>query len=130
VNDNINALSQLYDELRYIGVIPHYLFHAVPMKGTDNFRTTVRRGIDLIKELTSSGFVSGRAKPDYALMTDVGKVTLYENTILGTEGKYLLIKTMYKFDDRKSWNPSYILPELAFVNSDGTISVKYLDGWE
>jgi len=130
VNDNINVLIRLYDELRYLGVIPHYLFHAVPMKGTDDFRTTVQKGIDLIRKLTSSGFISGRAKPEYALMTDIGKVTLYHDTVYKREGKYLIIKTEYKLEDRIRWNPSYLLPESAYINSDGTISVKYLDGHE
>lgn len=128
VNDDVATLARLYDELRYIGVIPHYLFHAVPMKGTDAFRTSVQKGIHLIRQLTSSGLVSGRAKPEYALMTDVGKVTLYQDSILGREDNYLLVKTEYKITERTGWNPTYVLSDLAFVNEDGTISVKYLDG--
>ena len=128
VNDDIETLIKLYDELRYLGVLPHYLFHAIPMKGTDNFRTTVDKGIELIKQLTSSGHVSGRAKPQYALMTDAGKVTLYENTIVGRREHYLVIKTRYLLEERLRWNPSYVLPPSAELNDDGTISILYLDG--
>jgi lysine 2,3-aminomutase len=130
VNDNINVLITLYDELRYLGVIPHYFFHAVPMKGTDDFRTTVQKGIDLIRGLTSSGHISGRAKPEYALMTDIGKVTLYQDTIKDKKGNYLVVKTEYNLEERIKWNPSYVLPDSAFINSDGTINVEYLDGHE
>ena len=128
VNDDIDTLVELYDELRYLGVTPHYLFHAVPMKGTDNFRTTVFEGLELIKKLTSKGEISGRAKPQYALMTDIGKVTLYEDTIVAREGAHLIIKTSFKLADRIKWNPYYTLPDSAIVNEDGTLSVRYLDG--
>jgi len=128
VNDNIDTLVELYDELRYLGITPHYLFHAVPMKGTDNFRTTVYEGLELIKQLTSKGEISGRAKPQYALMTDIGKVTLYQDSIVAREGEHLIIKTSFKLADRMKWNPCYTLPESAIVNEDGTLSVRYLDG--
>lgn len=127
VNDNVGTLISLYDALRYLGITPHYLFHAVPMKGTNNFRTSVAKGLELIKQLTTKGEISGRAKPQYALMTDIGKVTLYEDTIVGREERYLIIKTRYTLEDRKKWNPNYLLPSSAFVNEDGTLSVKYLD---
>ena len=100
------------------------------MKGTNNFRTTVQKGLELIKKLTTKGEISGRAKPQYALMTDIGKVTLYENSIIKKEGNYLVIKTEYNLEDRKKWNPNYKIPDSAFVNDDGTLSVKYLDAIE
>jgi len=130
VNDNIDTLVELYDELRYLGITPHYFFHAVPMKGTDDFRTTVLKGLELIKELTSKGELSGRAKPQYALMTDIGKVTLYHDSIVRREGAYWIIKTAFKLEDRLKWNPYYELPSSAITNDDGTLSVKYLDGRE
>jgi len=128
VNDNIETLIELYDELRYLSVTPHYLFHAVPMKGTDNFRTTVYEGLELIKQLTSKGEISGRAKPQYALMTDIGKVTLYQDSIIRRDDSHLIIKSSFHLEDRLKWNPSYTLPDSAIINSDGTLSVRYLDG--
>jgi lysine 2,3-aminomutase len=127
VNDNIETLVRLYDDVRYLGILPHYLFHAVPMIGTDDFRTSVQKGLDLISQLDNGGYLSGRGKPFYALMTDVGKVTLYHNSIIGREGNNLIIKTNYKFSERVTWNPSYRLPDSAIINSDNTITVRYLD---
>jgi lysine 2,3-aminomutase len=127
VNDDIDTLVKLYNDLRYYGVEAHYLFHTVPVKGTSNFRTTVQKGIDLIRELTSSGRISGRAKPQYALLTDVGKVVLYEDTIVGRDGQHLILDTKFKFCDRLKWNANYVLPNSALIKSDGTIEVKYLD---
>lgn len=127
VNNDANILIDLYDKLRYLGVSPHYLFHAVPMQGTNNFRTSVAEGLELIKELTTKGEISGRAKPQFALMTDIGKVTIYQGSIVNTEGNYIIIGTKYRLEDRIKWNPNYKLPDSAIINDDGTLSVKYLD---
>lgn len=128
VNDSVSILSELYDQLRSLRIDPHYLFHAIPLKRTDEFRTTVEEGLDLINELTSCGEISGRAKPMYALMTDIGKVVLYHNSIEKRENGRLLIKTHYRLDKRRQWNPGYNLPKTASLNEDGTMSVYYLDG--
>lgn len=130
VNDNIETLTELYDKLRYLNIEAHYLFHSIPMKGTSHLRTSVQKGINLIQELTSSGNISGRIKPTYALMTYIGKVILYDGSILKKdEDGYFHIKTYYKVEDRKKWNKTYILPkEQSYENSDGYIIAKYLDG--
>lgn len=131
INDNIDSLVNLYDKLRYLNIEAHYLFHAIPMNGTGRFRTTVEKGIDLIKQLTSSGEISGRIKPMYSLMTDIGKVTLYENTLGEKDSSgYYDVYTKYTLESRRKWNPNYILPESARIDLDGTIIVKYLDGGE
>jgi hypothetical protein len=51
------------------------------MRGMSHHRTSVERGLDLIRRLTSSGEGSQAAKPMYTLMTDLGKTTLYEGSI-------------------------------------------------
>jgi len=130
VNDDIQTLVELYDTLRYLGVEAHYLFHSIPMKGTTHLRTSVQKGLDLIQKLTTTGQISGRIKPTYALMTYIGKVILYDGTILKKDEKgYFHIKTFYTVSDRKKWNPTYELPsDQAYEDSDGYIVAKYLDG--
>jgi len=129
VNDDEESLLQLYDELRYLGVESHYLFHTIPMKGTSHLRTSVQSGLDLIQRLTCSGRISGRAKPMYALMTDIGKIVLYEGSIIEKDAEENIhLKTNYRLEDRTKWNPGYILPDSAHVGEDGYIRVKYLDG--
>lgn len=129
VNDNIKALTELYQTMRELNIEAHYLFHSVPMRGMHHLRTSVQRGIDLALQLTNSGKISGRAKPMYALMTDVGKVTLYQGTILEkTKDNYLVLKTSYNYSDRMKLNPQWILPKTASVTDDGFLIVKYLDG--
>lgn len=128
VNDSIGTLVGLYDRLRTLRFIPHYLFHAVPMVGTDEFRTSVRRGLELASDLSNSGSISGLAKPMFAVMTDIGKVTLYEGSIIAEEDRLLTIRTSYRLEDRLRWNPSYRLPPTATTNADGTLDVTYVDG--
>lgn len=129
VNDDIDSLVNLYDELRYIGIEAHYLFHAVPIRGMDRFRCSLNKALDLINSLTSKGMISGRIKPMLSLMTDVGKVTLYEGVLKEKDQQgYYIVKTKYLLDDRMKWNPSYKMPASAFVDDDGYINVKYLDG--
>jgi len=130
INDDIDSLINLYDSLRYLNVEAHYLFHSIPMKGTNHLRTSVQKGLELIKELTSSGKISGRCKPMFALMTYVGKVILYDGSIIKKdENNYYHIKTNYKVKDRQQWNTTYILPEeQAYIGDNGYIVAKYLDG--
>lgn len=129
VNDNIAALVQLYDNLRYLGVEAHYLFHPVPIIGTHHFRTSIARALSLIRELTSSGQLSGRSKPMLSLMTDVGKVTLYEGTLGAKDDDgYYDVRTCYRIEDRLRWNPDYLLPKSARADDQGRIIVKYFDG--
>ena len=128
VNDDLDTLVELYDRLRGLGVIPHYLFHAVPMVGTDNFRTSVRRGLDLARQLTSSGHLSGLGKPMFSVMTDIGKVTLYDGSIMSERDGIVTFRTAYRLEDRLRWNPGYRLPDSATVNKHDTIDVQYVDG--
>lgn len=129
VNDNVATLVNLYDNLRYLGVEAHYLFHPVPLIGTHHFRTSISKALSLIKELTSSGQISGRIKPMLALMTDVGKVILYEGTLGAKDDDgYYEVRTNYRIEDRLRWNPDYLLPKSSRVGDQGRIIVKYLDG--
>ena len=129
VNDNIEALTRLYKKMRDLDIEAHYLFHSVPMRGMHHFRTTVLRGLELAMQLVNSGKISGRVKPMYALMTDVGKVTLYEGTILKKDNdNYLLVQTSYKYEDRIKLNPNWILPANAMIDENGYLLVRYLDG--
>ncbi|MBN3933199.1 radical SAM protein [Streptomyces verrucosisporus] len=127
VNDDIDTLVRLYDELRYLDIEAHYLFHCVPIRGMDHHRTSIARGLDLFRQLTVSGMTSGRAKPHYALMTDVGKVALYEGSLVDRDGSRVLVQTGYSYNDRLRWAPDWQLPASARVDDNGLLQVWYLD---
>ena len=129
VNDNINILNKLYDAFRYLGIESHYLFHCIPMQGMNHHRTSVQRGLDISEQLINSGIVSGRAKPMYTLMTDLGKITLLPNSILDRNDKNeILIQSRYTVDDFKYRNPSWELPKSSFIDENGYLRVWYSDG--
>ncbi|MBU4495577.1 MAG: radical SAM protein [Acidobacteria bacterium] len=136
VNDALEPLVQLYEKMRDIGIEPHYMFHCVPLHGMEHHRTTVEEGLDLIKSLVTSGYISGRSKPMYTAMTDIGKITFYEGVFVDRKGDMFLLQSRYRYEDRMKWNPDWKMPESAEVDENGYLRVWYKDakthnkGWE
>ena len=128
VNDSAADLIALCRQLRGLGIENHYLFHCAPMAGMHHHRTSVARGLALARELSSGGWISGRSRPVFALLTAVGKVVPYEDTIVGREGSRLLLQTAFETAERMRLNPSWRMPESAFTGPDGRLMVWYEDG--
>ena len=129
VNDDYDSLCKLFDQLRENNIEAHYLFHAIPMLGANHHRTSLRKGLDLIERISSSGEFSGRAKPKYAVLSDIGKIVLYEECII-TEDKAnnkVLLKSGFKYKDRLKWVPGWKLPESACIDKNDIMSVWYQD---
>lgn len=130
VNDNLEALVDLYDAIRALGIEAHYLFHCVPLAGMGHLRTTLKQAIELGSALACSGEISGRAKPMLAVMTDIGKIVLYDGVILDRDHRRILLQSRYRLKDRRRWNPNWQLPRTAEVDHQGYLRVWYLDGEE
>jgi lysine 2,3-aminomutase len=130
VNDDASTLVELYDKMRILGIEPHYLFHCIPLQGMHHMRTTIKEGLDLSQQLLTSGYISGRGKPMFAAMTDIGKIIFYEGTILKRKDNKVLLQSHYSYNARKVWNPSWVLPDASEVDENGLIRVWYLDGTE
>jgi lysine 2,3-aminomutase len=128
LNDDIDTLAALYNKMRDVGVESHYLFHCVPMKGMGHFRNHVSKGIELVKQLTNSGIISGRSKPMFALMTDIGKIIMYEGTILDKKENMIQVQSTYQYTERLKNNPSWEMPDTAEVDENGFLRIWYLDG--
>ena len=96
----------------------------------DHHRTSIQKGLDLISILDSGGHFSGRGKPHYAAMTDIGKVVLYHGSILdrNKDESLVLLKTSYSYEDRMKWNPSWVKPASCEVDEHGYMAVWYPDG--
>ncbi len=71
VNDNPEVMKKLFLMLLRMRVKPYYLFQADLTKGTDHFRTSTRKGLDIMRQLI--GNISGMAIPTYALDAPNGK---------------------------------------------------------
>ena len=130
VNDDFKTLAELYTLLRDNDIENHYLFHAVPLRGMSHHRTSVDKGLELITALSSSGEFSGRTKPKYCILSDIGKIVLYQDTIIKRDEKTnsILLKSGFNIEDRLKWNPSWKKPDTVEIDKDGFMSVWYLDG--
>ena len=78
----------------------------------------------------ASGEFSGRAKPRYALMTDIGKIVLYEGAIIRRRAadNAILLRSGYRAEDRLRWNPSWRVPDSVEIDAEGFMCVWYQDG--
>ncbi len=65
VNDNAEALAKLFKGLLAARVRPYYLYQADITKGTNYFRTTVMKGLEIMRQLR--GYISGLAIPHYVI---------------------------------------------------------------
>ena len=64
----------------------------------------------------------------FAAMTDIGKITLYEGTVLARKDNKVLLQSHYSYADRLRWNPNWKLPKTAAVDENGLLRMWYLDG--
>lgn len=81
INDNVDTLKSLFHNLMMMRVRPYYLYQCDPIIGSKHFRTTIQKGLDIIKGL--QGHTSGYAIPHYII--DIpgggGKVPVCPNYI-------------------------------------------------
>jgi len=97
INDDPAVMKQLVLGLLAARVKPYYLYQCDPVAGTEHFRTTVQKGLELISALR--GHTSGMAVPAYvidapggggkvpALPPDVLKITDEKVIVRNYEGK-------------------------------------------
>jgi lysine 2,3-aminomutase len=130
VNDDLETLMELCSLLREHQIEAHYLFHAIPMRGMHHHRTSVAKGLELARQISSCGQFSGRAKPKYAVLSDIGKIVLYHDTIVDhrAHDNALLLRSGFRLDDRLRWNPSWKVPGSVVIDNSGLMMTWYQDG--
>ncbi|MBT3305196.1 MAG: radical SAM protein [Alphaproteobacteria bacterium] len=130
VNDDFQTLVDLYALLRHHGIDAHYLFHAIPLRGMAHHRTSLVKGLDLATRISSCGEFSGRAKPRYAVLSDIGKIVLYDGVIMDRResDNAILLRSGFRLQDRMKWNPAWQKPDSVVVEEDGTMLTWYIDG--
>ena len=130
VNDDFDTLVELYSLMRENSIEAHYLFHAIPLQGMAHHRTSLARGLGLATQISSCGEFSGRSKPHYAVLSDIGKIVLYEGVIADRReaDNAILLRSGFSLRDRMKWNPDWIKPEGVIVDEEGMMLTWYLDG--
>lgn len=130
VNDTPEQLIELYHAMRMRGIEAHYLFHAVPMKGTHHLRPSIEKMLKCYEGLVNSGHVTGRSKPILAIMSQIGKITLTPTNVLKVdkENHIVRLRSNYKYADRVKYNPMWKIPNMSYVDKDGYLVIDYLDG--
>jgi len=88
VNDNVDTMKKLMQDLLLIRVKPYYLYIADRVVGTSHFRTSVSKGIEIIRSLR--GYTSGMCVPHLILDSAQGKIDISDNIISHKDNVYEL----------------------------------------
>ncbi len=129
VNDSADALTELYDRLRDIGVETDVVYHCAPHWGMDHHRTSLARGLQLLQRLSHRGAFSGRSNPTLIAQTDLGVVSLSSDAVVSRdEHGEVLLQTGHQLEQRMQWDPEFLLPRSVEIDDDGYLRVWYLDG--
>ncbi len=103
VNDNVDSMKRLVQGLLKIRVKPYYLYQCDPISGSAHFRTTVDKGLEVIRGLR--GHTTGYAIPTYVIDAPGGggKIPLLPEYLIGREGDDLLLTNyaggVYRYPD-------------------------------
>jgi len=128
INDEADVLEDLHSLLVANGVLPYYLVHCMPIRGAGHFRTTVQRGIDILRCLERS---SGHERPHYIVVTEAGKVQLCSTSALRYEAiegrRFVVLPTPYPTASFLRYEVTDRLPPLC-RDECGLITARYLDG--
>ncbi len=92
INDNVETMTRLFHELLKVRVKPYYLYQCDPISGSSHFRTSVQKGLELIRGIR--GFTSGYAVPHYVVDAPGGggKIPLLPEYYQGEDDNYVYLK--------------------------------------
>lgn len=103
VNDDAALMKSLMQGLLKRRVKPYYLYQCDPIRGSGHFRTTVDKGIEIIRALR--GHTTGYATPMFAVDAPGGggKILIAPDSIVGRDGDDLLLRNfegdVYRYPD-------------------------------
>ena len=105
INDNVDTMKKLCHGLLKMGVRPYYLFQCDPVSGTGHLRTSIHKGLEIIKGMR--GFTSGLAVPTFVVdgLEGQGKVPLQPpDYVVALEKDHVVLKG-YKGEVFRYYNP-------------------------
>ena len=110
VNDQPAVMVELMKKLLAIRVKPYYIYQADLVYGTDHFRTSVKKGLEIVAALR--GHISGLGVPHYVVDAPGGggKIALIPNPVVSFDDDEIKVKN-YEGD-------VYSYPSLPFYDED------------
>ncbi len=92
VNDDPQIMKELMQKLLAIRVKPYYLYQADLVTGTEHFRTSVEKGLEIMRSL--QGFTSGMAIPHYVIDAPGGggKIPILPNYVVESNGDEIILR--------------------------------------
>ena len=92
VNDDPGVMMELVQRLLAARVKPYYLYQCDPVAGTEHFRTTVQKGLEILSALR--GHTSGMAVPAYVIDAPGGggKVPALPPDIIEITGEKVVVR--------------------------------------
>jgi lysine 2,3-aminomutase len=103
INDDVEVMKPLMQGLLKRRVRPYYLYQCDPIRGSAHFRTTVEKGLEVIRGLR--GHTTGYATPIFAVDAPGGggKIQLAPDFVVGRDGDDLLLRNfeggIYRYPD-------------------------------
>jgi lysine 2,3-aminomutase len=103
INDKVETMRSLVHGLLKIRVKPYYLYQCDPILGSAHFRTSVEKGLEIIRGLR--GHTTGYAVPHYVIDAPGGggKIPLLPDYLRGRDGDDLLLMNyegrMFRYPD-------------------------------
>jgi len=92
VNDGVETMRRLVHGLLKIRVRPYYLYQCDPISGSGHFRTSVEKGLEIIRGLR--GHTTGYAVPQFVVDAPGGggKIPLLPDYVAGRDGNDLILR--------------------------------------
>lgn len=105
INDNSVTMNTLMQGLLKIRVKPYYLYQCDPIIGSGHFRTSVEKGLEIIRGLR--GFTSGYAVPHYVIDAPGGggKIPVLPDYLERRDHNYVYLRS---YNDK-----TYLYPDPA-----------------
>jgi len=103
INDESAVMKKLMQKLMAMRVRPYYIYQCDPILGSAHFRTSVEKGLEIIRALR--GFTSGYAVPTFVIDAPGGggKIPVMPDYVAGRDGDDLLIRNyegaIYRYHD-------------------------------
>jgi lysine 2,3-aminomutase len=103
INDDVEVMKKLMHGCLMNRVKPYYLYQCDPITGSAHFRTSVDKGLEIIRGLR--GHTTGYAVPTYVIDAPGGggKIPLIPDYVVGREGDDLLLtnfeRKLYRYPD-------------------------------